>query len=83
MLPAEIIKKKRNKHELTPEEIEYFIFAYTRGEIPDYQMSALLMAIYFSGMTNAETKIAVLGSLKICTFGCVIMSFEFSKHWSF
>lgn len=55
MLAAEIIKKKRNNHELTEYEIEYFILSYTRGEIPDYQMSALLMAIYFNGMTNAET----------------------------
>ena len=55
MLPAEIIKKKRNKQALTREEIEFFIFSYTRGEIPDYQMSALLMAVYFNGMTNDET----------------------------
>ncbi len=55
MLPAEIIKKKRNKAELTKEEIEFFILSYTRHQIPDYQMSALLMAIYFNGMTTAET----------------------------
>ncbi|MBC7421028.1 MAG: thymidine phosphorylase [Bdellovibrio sp.] len=55
MLPAEIIKKKRNKLELTKEEIEFFILSYTRHQIPDYQMSALLMAIYFNGMSNAET----------------------------
>lgn len=55
MLAAEIIKKKRNKLELTEQEIEFFILSYTRGEIPDYQMSALLMAIYFNGMTNTET----------------------------
>ena len=45
MLAREIIKKKRNKLELTLEEIQFFILSYTRGEIPDYQMSALLMAI--------------------------------------
>lgn len=55
MLPAEIIKKKRNNLELSPEEIEYFISSYTNDSLPDYQMSALLMAIYFNGMTNAET----------------------------
>lgn len=55
MFPTEIIKKKRNKLELTSDEIEFFILSYTKGEIPDYQMSALLMAIYFNGMTNAET----------------------------
>ena len=55
MLPAEIIKKKRNKLELQPEEIEFFIDSYTAGRIPDYQMSALLMAIYFNGMSPRET----------------------------
>jgi pyrimidine-nucleoside phosphorylase len=55
MLPAEIIKKKRNGFELTESEIEDFILGYTRGTVPDYQMSALLMAIYFKGMTTPET----------------------------
>jgi pyrimidine-nucleoside phosphorylase len=54
-LPAEIIKKKRNGVSLSSEEIEYFIRAYTDGTIPDYQMSALLMAIYFKGMNDSET----------------------------
>lgn len=52
---AEIIKKKRNKEELSSFEIEQFIAAYTSGVIPDYQMSALLMAIYLNGMSNSET----------------------------
>jgi len=55
MIPSEIIKKKRNGSVLTDEEIQFFIMGYTRGEIPDYQMSALLMAIYFKGMSSAET----------------------------
>lgn len=55
MLPSEIIKKKRNKESLTETEILFFINSYTKGEIPDYQMSALLMAIYFNGMTTEET----------------------------
>jgi len=55
MLPSEIIKKKRNGFELTEQEIEDFILGYTRGTVPDYQMSALLMAIYFKGMTTSET----------------------------
>src|SRR5699024_4405761 len=46
--------KKRNGHVLTKKEIEYFINGYTNGEIPDYQVSALLMAIYFQDMTNDE-----------------------------
>ena len=51
----EIIEKKRDKKELSKEEIEYFIKGYTKGEIADYQASALLMAIYLNGMTNKET----------------------------
>src|SRR5690625_2147734 len=50
----EIIVKKRNGHELTREDIEYFIDNYTKDNIPDYQASALLMAIYFQGMTEIE-----------------------------
>lgn len=50
----EIIEKKRDKKELSKEEIEYFIKGYTKGEIADYQASALLMAIYLNGMTNKE-----------------------------
>ncbi len=53
--PAEIIKAKRNGHELTEQEISFFILSYTKNEIPDYQMSALLMAIYFQGLNQKET----------------------------
>ena len=55
LLPAEVIKKKRNGGSLTEFEISDFILRYTKGEIPDYQMSALLMAIYFKGMSEEET----------------------------
>lgn len=51
----DIIMKKRNGGELTKEEIDFFIGGYTKGEIPDYQVSALMMAIYFRKMTEAET----------------------------
>ena len=54
-LPSEVIKKKRNGLALTESEIQEFIKKYTLGEIPDYQMSALLMAIYFKGLSNSET----------------------------
>lgn len=50
----DIIMKKREKGILSKEEIEFFINGYVRGEIPDYQVSALLMAIYFNGMTDRE-----------------------------
>jgi pyrimidine-nucleoside phosphorylase len=51
----DLIIKKRNGEELTTEEINYFIKNYTNGNIPDYQASALLMAIYFQKMTMRET----------------------------
>ncbi|NUN04504.1 MAG: thymidine phosphorylase [Bdellovibrio sp.] len=54
-LPAEIIKAKRNGNVLSFDEINEFILGYARGQIPDYQMSALLMAIFFKGMTTEET----------------------------
>ena len=51
----DIIQKKRNGGELSNEEIAFFINRYTNGEIPDYQASALMMAVYFRGMTEDET----------------------------
>ena len=51
----EIIEKKRDKKELTKEEIEFFINGYTNGEIADYQAAALVMAIFLNGMTKQET----------------------------
>ncbi|MBQ4537002.1 MAG: pyrimidine-nucleoside phosphorylase [Lachnospiraceae bacterium] len=51
----DIIMKKRNGGELSKEEIQFFIEGYTKGEIPDYQVSALMMAIYFQKMTEGET----------------------------
>ena len=51
----DIIEKKRDKKELSKEEINYFISKYTNGDIADYQMAALIMAIYLNGMTKQET----------------------------
>lgn len=51
---VDVIDHKRNGSALTKEEISAFIEGYTNGEIPDYQASALLMAIYFNGMTDEE-----------------------------
>ncbi|HLQ97628.1 MAG TPA: pyrimidine-nucleoside phosphorylase [Candidatus Dormibacteraeota bacterium] len=50
----DIIENKRDGKELSEEEINYFIQGFTKGHIPDYQISALLMAIYFQGMTDHE-----------------------------
>ena len=51
----EIIAKKRDKKELTKEEINFFITEYTNNNIADYQASALIMAIYLNGMSKEET----------------------------
>jgi len=55
MNPAQIIARKRDGHALTEEEIAAVIQGYAGGEIPDYQMSALAMAVYLNGMDAAET----------------------------
>jgi len=55
MRAVDVIQKKRDGHELTRDEIAAFIEGYTRGTIPDYQASALAMAVFFKGMTAAET----------------------------
>jgi len=54
MRTVDLIHRKRDGEELDSQEISYLIDAYTRGEIPDYQMSAFLMAVYFAGMTDRE-----------------------------
>ena len=55
MRTVDIIRKKRDGFELSEKEIQYFVREYTAGNIPDYQASALLMAICLKGMTPAET----------------------------
>ena len=52
---VDVIRKKRDGQELSPAEIEYLVRAYTNGEIPDYQISAWLMAVILRGLTRPET----------------------------
>jgi len=52
---VDVIRKKRDGQELSPSEIEYLVHAYTTGEIPDYQVSAWLMAVILRGLTRPET----------------------------
>ena len=55
MNALEVIGRKRDGHELTAEEIERVVMGYVRGDVPDYQMAAWLMAVCIRGMTAAET----------------------------
>jgi pyrimidine-nucleoside phosphorylase len=54
MRTVDLIQRKRDGEELAPEEIEFLVDGYTRGDIPDYQMSSFLMAVFFSGMSDRE-----------------------------
>ena len=55
MNTVDIIIKKRDGREISEDEIRYIVDGYTSGAIPDYQMSAFLMAVYFRGMNDEET----------------------------
>jgi len=71
MRAVDIIARKRDGHDLNRDEINFIIRRYTNGEVADYQMSALLMAIYLRGMTTEETLAlteAMLHSGEVITF---------------
>ena len=55
MHPVELIERKRNGEEIGPAELREFVAAYARDELPDYQAAALLMAVWFRGLSSAET----------------------------
>ena len=63
--PQDIIRKKRDREQLLPAEINFFIDGVTHGQIADYQISALLMAIYLNGMNEAEQQCADRGDAAI------------------
>ena len=52
---AELIRRKRDGERLTPDELGELLLAYARGDVPDYQMAAFCMAVYFRGLNGAET----------------------------
>src|SRR6202007_3034804 len=58
MRTVDLIHRKRDGEELSPEEIAALVDGYNRNEIPDYQMSAFLMAVFHSGMTDREVSAA-------------------------
>ena len=64
MIPAELIEKKRDGIELTSEELDWFISEVINEKIDDCQLSALLMSIYFNGMSDAETRCLVNSMVK-------------------
>ena len=53
--PAELIQRKRDGQELSADELSELILGYARGEVPDYQLAAFCMAVYFRGLSEAET----------------------------
>jgi pyrimidine-nucleoside phosphorylase/thymidine phosphorylase len=53
--PAELIERKRDGAELSAEELEELVLGYARGDVPDYQMAAFCMAVFFRGLSSAET----------------------------
>ncbi len=59
MIPYELIRKKQGGAVHTPEEIRWLMEAFTSGELPDYQMAAWLMAVYFQGMEPGERQVLV------------------------
>ncbi len=63
MRPYEIILKKRDGNKLDDKEIEFMILEYTKGNIPDYQMAAFLMAVFIRGMDSQETTALTLAML--------------------
>jgi pyrimidine-nucleoside phosphorylase len=52
---AELIERKRDGHELAGDELSELVLEYSHGDVPDYQMAAFLMAVYFQGLSSAET----------------------------
>ncbi|MFY8295749.1 pyrimidine-nucleoside phosphorylase [Bacillus paranthracis] len=82
MRMVDIIAKKRDGKELTTEEIKFFINGYTDGSIPDYQVSALAMAIFFKDMTDrerADLTMAMVGSGEIIDLSA-IEGIKVDKH---
>src|ERR1022692_1739465 len=73
----DVIRKKRDGQELSRPEIEYLVSAYTSGEIPDYQVSAWLMAVILRGLTRAETSVLTDAMLRS---GDVLDLSEFSAR---
>jgi pyrimidine-nucleoside phosphorylase len=81
--PAELIERKRNGEELSAAEIADLILGYARGEVPDYQLAAFCMAVYFRGLSPAETYAltdAMIRSGKTLDLGAALGRKVVDKH---
>ena len=74
----EIIEKKREKQELTNDEIKYFVDAYVNEQIADYQAAALIMAIFINGMSDLELYDL---TFSMANSGEVLDLSEFGENW--
>ena len=80
---AELIERKRNGEELSDEEISELVLGYTRGDVPDYQMAAWCMAVYFKGLSGRETHAltdAMIRSGKTLELGAALGRRVVDKH---
>ncbi len=64
MRAVDLIQKKRDGQELSSNEIQWLIEGYVAGTVPDYQMSAFAMAVYFQGMTTREISDLTMNMVK-------------------
>ena len=83
MRAVDVITNKRDGLELSPEEIDFFISGFAKGEIPDYQAAALAMAIFFSGMSARETvdlTLAIAKTGELLDLSTVIGGTVVDKH---
>src|SRR6187455_3072875 len=81
--PAELIEQKRDGGEHDPAELTELILAYARDEVPDYQLAAWCMAVYFQGLTAAETHAltdAMIGSGEVLDLGTALGRKVVDKH---
>ena len=81
--PPELIERKRDGGELSDEEIHELVLGYTRDEIPEYQIAAFLMAVYFRGLSGAETFAltdAMVASGETIDLGTALGRMSVDKH---
>ena len=84
MRMVDLIEKKKLNLPLSHEEISFVVKGYTGGTIPDYQMSAFLMAVYFNGMTPEETAdltMEMANSGEICVMSPAAASYGIFKNF--